>query len=239
MTSVDEGLLPEPQVQSMFNRIARRYDLMNAVMTAGLHERWRRRAVDSAAVTAGDTVLDLATGTGDMALELARRVGPDGKIVGADFADEMLVIAREKLAKKHPNLPVTFEPGNAMALTYGDNTFDALTVGFGVRNFADLDQGLAEMVRVVRPGGRVVILEIATPTRPPLSWFYSLWFDHLVPFFGRFADKNSAYTYLPRSVARFVTPAELAAKLQDAGTTEVHFVKLAGGIITIHRGTVV
>ncbi len=224
----------------MFDRIARRYDLMNTVMTAGLHDRWRRRAADLAELGRGDRVLDVASGTGDFAFELARRVGPMGHVTGADFAEEMLAIAR---AKK-PNQPaelrdvVEFVTGNALDLQYDDDTFDAVTVGFGVRNFSDLDQGLREMARVVRPGGKVVILEISTPTKAPLSWFYGLWFDRIVPLLGRFGGEDSAYTYLPQSVKRFPGPRELAAKLAGAGTEEVRYVSTAGGIITIHHARV-
>src|SRR3954465_5971711 len=160
------GTLSEPQVQAMFDRIASVYDLMNSVMTAGLHHQWRRRAADLAAVGPGDRVLDVATGTGDLAIELASRVAPWGGVCGSDFSEEMLVPAR----RKAPGL--RFEWGNALQLPYADGTFAAATVGFGARNFSDLEQGLREMPRVVAPGGRVVILEIPTPQRPPLSTFF-------------------------------------------------------------------
>ncbi len=156
----------------MFDRIAGFYDVMNSVMTAGLHHTWRRRAVDLARVGPGDRVLDVATGTGDLALELAARVAPGGSVVASDFSEEMLTRARSKAATAA--VPVTFEWANAMALPYDDDAFATATVGFGARNFSDLDRGLAEMARVVRPGGTVVVLEITTPTRPPLSGFYRL-----------------------------------------------------------------
>ncbi|MBJ7347050.1 MAG: bifunctional demethylmenaquinone methyltransferase/2-methoxy-6-polyprenyl-1,4-benzoquinol methylase UbiE [Thermoleophilaceae bacterium] len=235
---VKSGTLPEQQVRAMFDRIAKRYDLMNTVMTAGLHERWRRRAADLAELSPGDSVLDLATGTGDLAFELAGRVGPRGQVIGADFSPEMLAIARKKAPGKASDkmAAIDFQIGNALDLQFDDDTFDALTVGFGVRNFSDLDQGLREMARVVRPGGKVVILEISTPTKPPLSWFYSLWFDRIVPGLGRLGGEDSAYTYLPNSVKRFPAPATLAAKLFDAGCEDVKYVSTAGGIITIHHG---
>src|SRR5437763_472691 len=156
----------------MFDRIARVYDLMNSVMTVGLHHQWRRRAADLAAVGPGDRVLDVATGTGDLAIELARRVtgsDPPGEVVGSDFSQEMLAHARQKAPG------IRFEWGNALDLPYPDDAFTAATVGFGARNFSDLEQGLREMTRVVRPGGNVVILEITTPQRPPLSTFFSMW----------------------------------------------------------------
>lgn len=233
-----KGTLEEPQVRAMFDRIARVYDRMNSVMTAGLHHTWRRRAVDLAGVAPGDRVLDVACGTGDLALELARRVGPSGEVVGCDFSEQMLVLAREKAATLAPPPAVRFEAANALELPYGDGEFAAATVGFGARNFSDLDRGLREMRRVVRPGGRVVVLEITTPTRPPLSMFYRLWFDRIVPTLGRFAGDSDAYTYLPSSVRRFPGPHELAATLERAGLGEIRYVLTAGGIIAIHVGEV-
>jgi demethylmenaquinone methyltransferase / 2-methoxy-6-polyprenyl-1,4-benzoquinol methylase len=225
------GTLEEPQVRAMFDRIASFYDLMNSVMTAGLHHRWRSRAADLAAVGPGDRVLDVATGTGDLALELAGRVGPAGKVVGSDFSEEMLARAREKAPA------ITFEWGNALELPYPDATFRAATVGFGARNFSDLDRGLAEMARVVQPGGRVVVLEITTPQRPPLSTFFRVWFDHLVPLLGRLTGESVAYSYLPSSVRRFPEPEGLAAAMARAGLRDIRWILTAGGIIAIHVGT--
>jgi demethylmenaquinone methyltransferase/2-methoxy-6-polyprenyl-1,4-benzoquinol methylase len=215
----------------MFDRIARVYDRMNSVMTAGLHHRWRQRAADLAALRPGDPALDVATGTGDLAIELAGRVAPDGEVIGSDFSTGMLDLARAKAPSLH------WEWGNALDLPYGDDAFAAATVGFGARNFSDLDRGLAEMARVVRPGGRVVVLEITTPQRPPLSTFFSIWFDRIVPAVGRLADSD-AYTYLPSSVKRFPGPEELAARMAAAGLTDIRWILTAGGIIAIHAGTV-
>lgn len=226
------GTLPENQVEAMFDRIAPVYDRMNSVMTAGLHRRWRERAADVAALAPGDRALDVATGTGDLALELAERVGPDGEVIGCDVSERMLELARRKAPA------VQFERGNALELPYPDDAFDAATVGFGARNFADLGRGLAEMARVVRPGGRVVVLEITTPARPPLSWFFSLWFDRVVPLLGRAAGDPDAYSYLPSSVRRFPDAARLAALLAASGLAGVRYVVTAGGIIAIHMGTV-
>ncbi|HWC28140.1 MAG TPA: class I SAM-dependent methyltransferase [Solirubrobacteraceae bacterium] len=226
--------MQEPQVRAMFDRIAGCYDLMNSVMTAGLHHAWRRRAVDLARVAPGDRVLDVATGTGDLALELAGRVAPGGEVVASDFSEEMLARARLKAASAP--VPVTFEWANAMRLPYGDGEFAAATVGFGARNFSDLDRGLAEMTRVVQTGGSVVVLEITTPTRPPLSTFYRLWFDHAVPVIGGLAGDADAYSYLPSSVRRFPGPHELAARMDRCGL-DVRYIVTAGGIIAMHAGT--
>jgi len=238
------GTLPEPQVRAMFDRIAGVYDRMNAVMTAGLHHQWRRRAADLAAVAPGGRALDIATGTGDLALELARRVTPGGTVVGADFSERMLGLAGDKAAAARRSgavpgdVSVRFESANALALPYADGEFDAATVGFGARNFSDLDRGIAEMVRVVRPGGRVVVLEITTPTGPPLSTFLDLWFDRLIPVLGRLAGDADAYSYLPNSVRRFPGPEALAAVMGRAGLQPVRYIITAGGIIALHVGEV-
>jgi demethylmenaquinone methyltransferase / 2-methoxy-6-polyprenyl-1,4-benzoquinol methylase len=213
----------------MFDRIAGVYDVMNAVMTAGMHQRWRERTADLARVGPGSRALDVATGTGDLAIALRER-GAD--VVGVDFAERMLEIARRKASD------VDFRAGNALALEFGDDSFDAATVGFGARNFDDLDRGLREMARVVKPGGRVVVLEITTPQRPPLSWFFRLWFDRLVPLIGRLAGDPDAYSYLPSSVRRFPAPPGLAERMAATGMTDVRWLLTAGGIIAIHSGTV-
>ena len=225
------GTLEEPQVEAMFDRIAGVYDLMNSLMTAGLHHRWRRRAADLARVGPGNAVLDVASGTGDLAIELSSRVGAGGSVIGSDFSEQMLDRARVKAPQ------LEWEQANALALPYEENRFDAVTVGFGARNFSDLDAGLAEMVRVTRPGGRVVVLEITTPTKPPLSTFFRLWFDRLVPLIGRFAGDPDAYSYLPSSVRRFPDARTLAQRLSQAGLDEVGYLLTAGGIIAIHSGT--
>jgi len=219
----------------MFDRIAGFYDVMNSAMTAGMHHRWRARAVDSAALGPGDAALDVCCGTGDLTLELARRVGPTGRVVGSDFAERMLDLARDKPVPAGAAKPI-FEWADALALPYDDASFDAVTVGFGVRNLADLDRGIAEMDRVLRPGGRLVILEITQPARRPLSTFFSVWFDRIVPLIGRAAGDSAAYSYLPESVKRFPSPGGLAALMDGAGLEAIRWTILAGGIIAIHSG---
>jgi demethylmenaquinone methyltransferase / 2-methoxy-6-polyprenyl-1,4-benzoquinol methylase len=233
----------------MFDRIAGVYDTLNGVMSAGLHHRWRARAVDLARVGPGSRALDVATGTGDLALELARRVAPGGEVVGCDFSLQMLTRARAKADARRaaqgrgtpesaPLAPLRFEWGDALELPYEDGAFDAATVGFGARNFADLGRGLRELARVVRPGGRVVVLEMTAPARPPLSTFFALWFDRIVPLLGRLAGDPDAYRYLPSSVRRWPAPAILAAEMERAGIGEIGYLLTAGGIIAIHGGTV-
>jgi demethylmenaquinone methyltransferase / 2-methoxy-6-polyprenyl-1,4-benzoquinol methylase len=256
LSGASSGRLEAGQVRVMFDRLAGVYDPMNTAMTAGLHHRWRERAAELAHVGPGDRALDVATGTGDLAIELARRVSPGGQVVGCDFAEGMLDRARAKAAALNAGLmQPRFEWADALDLPYADGLFDAATVGFGARNFTDLARGLKEMVRVVRPGGRVVVLEITTPTKVPLSLFYSLWFDRVVPALGRLAALivrsgqwsrktpsgsafAAAYTYLPNSVKRFPAPAVLAAEMERAGLEDIGYLLTAGGIIAIHSGTV-
>jgi demethylmenaquinone methyltransferase / 2-methoxy-6-polyprenyl-1,4-benzoquinol methylase len=251
MAPAATGQLEATQVRGMFDRIAGVYDPLNTAMTAGLHHRWRARAADLAQVGPGSRVLDVACGTGDLALELATRVVPGGQVLGCDFSEAMLARARAKAARR--SLDVRFEWADALKLPYAEDSFDAATVGFGVRNFSDLTRGLSELARVVRPGGRVVVLEMTNPTKPPLSLFFGLWFDRVVPLLGRMAAPlqrgaggedgpavgvAAAYTYLPNSVRRFPSPQGLAAELAGAGLCNISYVLTAGGIIAIHAATV-
>ena len=226
----------EAGVRTMFDRIAGRYDLMNSVMSAGLHHRWRARAVELARVGPGARALDVCCGTGDLALALAQAVGTGGEVVGLDFSEPMLEHARAKTAAR--GIEVEYVHGNALELPFEDESFDAATVGFGIRNVVDLTRALAELRRVVRPGGRVVVLEITTPERPPLSWFYAWWFDRIVPLLGAVTGEQDAYSYLPESVKRFPPAAGLAKRMYDGGLRDVRYLILAGGIVAVHAGTV-
>src|SRR5919201_5152584 len=226
----------ESQVRSMFDRIAGRYDLMNSVMSAGLHHRWRARAVELTRVGPGARALDVCSGTGDLALALKQAVGPRGEVVGLDFSEPMLEQARAKTRER--GLEIDYVRGNALDLPFEDASFDAATVGFGIRNVVDLPRALGELRRVVIPGGRVVVLEITTPERPPLSWFYALWFDRVVPLLGALTGEQDAYSYLPESVRRFPPAAGLAKRMYDCGPRDVRYLVLAGGIVAIHAGTV-
>lgn len=219
----------------MFDRISGVYDRMNRVMTAGLDQSWRRRAADRARLEPGQQALDICCGTGDLAIELANRVGPAGTVTGSDFSRPMLELASDKAQAGGLN-QVSFEWADALELPYADGTFDALTIGFGARNLADLPKGLSEMNRVLKPGGRVVILEITQPKRQPLATFFGFWFDRAVPLLGKFAGDSSAYTYLPESVRSFPDAPSLAARLDEAGFQHVRWTLMAGSIIAIHSG---
>jgi len=223
------------QIQGMFDRVADRYDLLNSLMSVGLHHRWRERTGDVLAPAPGDSILDVCCGTGDLTFELAGRVSPGGHVIGSDFSEPMLDLARDKASRRGTD-GVRFEWADALSLPYDSGRFDAVTVGFGLRNFADWDKGLREMARVLKPGGRVVILEFTRPTRPPFSTFYSLWFDRLAPVLGRLSDNPEAYAYLTESLKTFPGPRELAEKMDAAGFQRIRYRILAGGIVTIHSG---
>jgi demethylmenaquinone methyltransferase/2-methoxy-6-polyprenyl-1,4-benzoquinol methylase len=210
----------------MFDRISPVYDLMNRVMTAGLDRRWRRATV-AAVVRPGDRVLDACCGTGDLAVA-AERAG--ARVTGLDFAPAMLERARRKSAT------VEWIEGDVLALPFGDGAFDVATVGFGIRNVADLDAGLEELARVVRPGGRLGCLEITQP-RGALRPFFRLWFDRLVPLLGRVLPGGAAYAYLPASVRRFPGPEDLAAALERAGFGGISWRLFGGGIVALHTAT--
>jgi demethylmenaquinone methyltransferase/2-methoxy-6-polyprenyl-1,4-benzoquinol methylase len=220
----ESGTLPAEGVRTMFDRIAPVYDLMNRVMTLGLDQRWRRLTAQTA-VRPGDRVLDACCGTGDLALA-DLRAGAE-RVVGLDFSEPMLERARRKSAD------VEWVAGDMMALPFGDAEFDAVTVGFGVRNVDDLAAGIRELRRVTRPGGRLGVLEITRPTgllRP----FFRLWFDVLVPLAGKVLPGGKAYTYLPASVRRFPGPEDLKAVIEHAGFGEVEYRRLGGGIVALH-----
>ena len=221
----ESGTLHSDEVRGMFDRIAPVYDAMNRVMTAGLDRSWRRLTVE-AVVQPGDRVLDACCGTGDLAVA-AEREG--GVVTGLDFSPGMLERARRK------SDTVIWVEGDLLALPFDDDAFDAATVGFGIRNVADLEAGLAELRRVLRPGGRLAILEITQP-RGVLKPFFSLWFDRIVPLLGKVLPGGRAYTYLPASVRRFPGAEDLAALMERQGFEQVRFRLLGATIVALHVG---
>lgn len=217
------GRLDPDGVRDMFDRITPVYDLMNRVMTGGLDHRWRRLAA-GAVVRPGDRVLDVCCGTGDLALA---DLEAGGTVTGLDFSPRMLERARGKSRE------VEWVRGDALALPFPDASFDAATVGFGVRNLSDLERGLWELRRVLRPGGRLACLEITRP-RGALAPFFRVWFEGVVPLLGRLIPGGEAYTYLPASVRRFPGPEELAAICARAGFSQIRWRMLGGGIVALH-----
>jgi demethylmenaquinone methyltransferase / 2-methoxy-6-polyprenyl-1,4-benzoquinol methylase len=235
---VGKGRLPSGAerahlVREMFDRIAGRYDLLNTVMTAGLNRLWNRRVLGAAGLRPGGRALDLACGTGSLTRDLAKRVGPEGHVLGVDFSGEMLRAAR---SRPRPN--VEYRLGDATDLEgVPSDSFDAATIAYGARNIPDLDALFSEMARTLVPGGVAVCLEIARPTGAVSSRFYGLWFDRIVPKLGGLISGDaSAYAYLPESVKEFVAPDELADIMGRNGLQNVTWSGLAGGIITLHRG---
>lgn len=224
--SVKTGVLSPDDVRRMFDAITPVYDAMNRVMTLGLDRRWRRLTA-AAVVRPGERVLDACCGTGDLALA-AHEAGAD--VTGLDFSPAMLARARRK------SDAVSWVQGDVLATPFPDASFDAVTIGFGLRNVEDLEAGLRELARILRPGGRLGCLEITQP-RGALRPFFRLWFDRLVPLAGKVLPGGGAYTYLPASVTRFPGPADLAAAMERAGFANVRWRLLAGGIVALHVAT--
>lgn len=232
-----EGENKARYVRAMFTGIARRYDLMNALMTGGRHQAWRRAAARLAEPQAGGLALDLATGTGDLALALLAETAVR-RVIGLDFSDGMLQVGREKLLRKDPAGRVSLVAGDALLLPFADKTFACVASAFLLRNLAHLEPGLAEMRRVTQAGGRVVALEITQPTLWGFRHLFGWYFHRLVPGLGAVVSGNrEAYTYLPRSVERFLPPAELARLMERVGLRDVTCRRLGLGTVTLHAGT--
>jgi demethylmenaquinone methyltransferase/2-methoxy-6-polyprenyl-1,4-benzoquinol methylase len=236
---VTGDLTPEARagvVRTMFTRIAPRYDLMNSLMTLGRHHAWRRIAARATIVAPEGPALDLATGTGDLALAIAR-MSPRRTVIAADFSEAMLARARRKAWRARA--PIALLAADALALPFADATFACVTSAFLLRNLADLERGLREMRRVTRPGGRVVALEITRPSLPVFSRLFGVYFRRVVPLVGAVvAGDRSAYTYLPDSVARFVSPAELSELMRQAGLRGVTYTLVGMGTVAIHTAVV-
>ncbi len=233
--ATDRGNAASPaEVRAMFDRIARLYDPMNLLISAFQEPRWRRRAVQATGAHPGDRPLDVATGTGKVAADLHACAQPHGTVLGVDISPRMIELARRRSGAR-PGLE--FVVGDALALPTEDATFDAATIAFGMRNLPDYRQGFAEMARSVRPGGRVVCLEIARPRSRPAR-ILQFWFDRIVPVIGRVAGQGGAYGYLVRSVKGYPGPDRIAAIMREAGLEDISWQGLSGGIVTLHVGIV-
>jgi demethylmenaquinone methyltransferase/2-methoxy-6-polyprenyl-1,4-benzoquinol methylase len=235
--------IPPPEekdraVQAMFDSIAHRYDLNNTLLSLGLHHHWKRVAADRTGLNPGETALDLCAGTGDLALHLARRAGTQGHVVAADLNSRMLAFAQEKIRKAGLSERITSVRANAECLPFGERTFHAVTIGFGIRNVTDMKRGFAEIYRVLKPNGRVVCLEFSRPTHAIMRRLYDLYSFYWLPRIGALisGDRTGTYHYLPASIRAFPDQAALAELMTGVGFQEVTYRNLAGGIVAIHVG---
>jgi demethylmenaquinone methyltransferase / 2-methoxy-6-polyprenyl-1,4-benzoquinol methylase len=234
------GFVPERKaeyVETMFDTIAPRYDLMNRVMTFGMDRRWRDYVVAQAVPPVGGSALDVATGTGDIAIALARRVGPHGSVIATDFSQGMMRPGPGKAARAGVGGIVRFMAADALDLPFPDDTFDCVTTGFAMRNVTDIARAFREMARVTKPGGRVVCLEVAKPGLPPVRFLHQMYFNHLVPLLGRLITGNGeAYRYLPESARNFPPPPALKIVMERAGLRDVRCHRLSLGAVAVHTG---
>jgi demethylmenaquinone methyltransferase/2-methoxy-6-polyprenyl-1,4-benzoquinol methylase len=235
------GFVPEQKahyVETMFDTIAPRYDLMNRLMTFGMDRRWRSYVVAQAAPPIGGNALDVATGTGNIAIALAERIGPRGSVIATDFSQGMMRPGPGKAARAGVGGVVRFMAADALDLPFPDNTFDCVTMGFAMRNVTDIARAFREMARVTKPGGRIVCLEVAKPGLPPVRFLHQVYFNHVVPVLGRLITGNGeAYRYLPESARTFPPPPTLKAIMEDAGLRNVRFRRLGLGAVAVHTGT--
>lgn len=227
------------RVREMFRQIAPRYDLMNHLLSLNIDKHWRSQTVRRLDLETDSPVLDVCTGTGDLAFAIAAKAGRTVRVVGTDFCHAMLEIARDKAVAMSAEAGKTdFFEADSQTLPFPDDTFQCVTVAFGLRNVADTDQGLREMMRVCRPGGQVVVLEFSQPTAPVLSQTYSFYFRHVLPKIGQLMARNdkSAYSYLPQSVGQFPSGQQLAERMSQLGLTDVQHTPLTFGVATIYEG---
>lgn len=224
-------------VQDTFNAIANKYDLMNTLMTVGLDKSWRRLAVRRSELSGGGKGLDVCCGTGMLTIELAHAAGVNGQVIGLDFSEKMLEVARQKIIQFDLKDTVAFIRGDALHLPFGNNEFDCATVGWGLRNVPDTLTVIREMVRVVKPGGKVISLDMAQPGLPVFKQLYWLCFQKIVPAMGKlFSDNKKAYAYLHDSAKAFISQKELAGLFREAGLVEVRYLNLCGGVVAIVEG---
>lgn len=233
-----DGPGKEAFVRGVFTAIARRYDMLNSILSFNRDKYWRRFAVARTGLQPGDRALDVCCGTGMLTLELARTVGPGGAVTGIDFCPEMLARARENIARAACGGAITLVEGNALNLPFDDDAFDCVTVGFALRNVADIPRALAEMRRVVRPGGRVVSLELAKPGAPVFKQLYYLYFEHLLPWLGSLGvGRSGPYQWLPESLRRYPHQRVVRDMFLQAGLKDAVYYELTGGIVAVHVGT--
>ena len=228
----------EKRVQIMFSSSARRYDLVNSVLSLGLHKRWKRFTVEQTGLSEGDSALDLCSGTNDIAILLAQKVGKKGQVFAVDFNQEMIEIGKYKVAKANLNGRVTSQVGNVEKLALPSDQFGAVTIGFGIRNVVNREKALAEMYRVLKPGGRLVCLEFSVPSGKIFRNVYDFYSFRILPYLGTWISKDSSgvYHYLPASIRDFLTPPELQKMMEKVGFGKVKFHYLSGGIVTVHVG---
>ena len=226
------------RVRDMFRQIAPRYDLMNHLLSLNIDKYWRRKTVDRLRIEGTRPILDVCTGTGDLALAISQRAGTNTPVLASDFCHEMLDIGRRK-GSQMPSTNVQFVEADAQQLPFENDQFQVVTVAFGLRNVADTDRGLSEMVRVCSPGGQVVVLEFSQPTVVGLKQAYQLYFRNVLPKIGQWMAKNdrSAYSYLPESVSHFPCGESLAQRMRHAGLRDVHFKPMTFGVATFYEGT--
>ena len=230
------------RIKNLFSAIARHYDLLNALLSLRRDRSWRRETVKASGVDVGSKVLDVCTGTGELALAYADKIGAEGFVIASDFCFEMLVIGDEKVERQPvgavSNRTTSFLAADTLILPFLDDTFDVVSVGFGIRNVSDLEMGIREMARVAAPGGRVVILEFTQPVNPLFRSLYYFYFTKILPFVGNLISrsKDDAYGYLPRSVMKFPNCDALKAVMEECGLTDVRFHRKTFGIVSIHVG---
>ena len=231
------------RIRNLFSVIARHYDLLNALLSLKRDSAWRRETVKASGVDLGSKVLDVCTGTGELALAYADKIGAEGFVIASDFCFEMLVIGDQKLERKSSSHALScrdtrFLAADTLTLPFLENTFDVVSVGFGIRNVSDLEMGIREMARVAAPGGRVVILEFTQPVNPLFRSLYYFYFTKILPFVGNLISRNEddAYGYLPRSVMKFPNCEALKAFMEQCGLTDVQFYRKTFGIVSIHVG---
>ncbi|MCH8158131.1 MAG: bifunctional demethylmenaquinone methyltransferase/2-methoxy-6-polyprenyl-1,4-benzoquinol methylase UbiE [Nitrospinae bacterium] len=237
MRSVEDSAVFSRQIQNMFSAIAPRYDFLNRLLSVGRDRYWRKSAIDLLAPRPGEHILDVATGTGDMALEIASRSLQDVRVAGIDFSRRMLELGRNKIRRQGRERMVSLQLGSGENLPFADGSFDGAVCAFGIRNYADVKLGLREMFRVLKPGGRVVILEFSMPSNPVLRRVYHWYFDLVLPWVGNLVSgHDDAYSYLPESVAGFPDQSEFVCWMEEAGFQKASYRNLSFGIVALHCG---